>query len=58
MEAAGETALYDAILEGTKMVDEAPGDPDAIRGVVVLTDGKANRLRRPVPCKAGVVSER
>ncbi len=43
MRAAGETALYDAILEGIKMVDEAPGDADTIRGVVVLTDGKANR---------------
>jgi hypothetical protein len=39
----GETALYDAIKRGIEMTDAAPGDADAIRGVVVLTDGGANR---------------
>ena len=37
----GESALYDAIRTGIEMTDQAPGDADAIRGVVVLTDGKA-----------------
>ena len=39
----GGTALYDAIRRGVEMTDAAPGDADAIRGVVVLTDGGANR---------------
>jgi Ca-activated chloride channel family protein len=43
MRAAGETALYEAILEGIKMTDAAAPGLEAIRGVVVLTDGKANR---------------
>ncbi|HLF07906.1 MAG TPA: VWA domain-containing protein [Dehalococcoidia bacterium] len=43
MRANGNTALYDAIIEGVRMTDAAPGDPDAIRGVVVMTDGQANR---------------
>lgn len=38
----GGTALYDAVLEGVRMADAAPADPDAVRGVVVLTDGKSN----------------
>jgi hypothetical protein len=38
----GGTALYDALLEGIRMADAAPADPDAVRGVVVLTDGKSN----------------
>jgi hypothetical protein len=38
----GGTALYDGIIEGIRMTDAAPAAPDAIRGVVVLTDGKAN----------------
>jgi Ca-activated chloride channel family protein len=41
--AGGETALYDAIIAAVHLADDAPGDPDATRGVVVLTDGKANR---------------
>ena len=44
MRARGETALYDAIKAAIEMTDAAaPGDRDAIRGVVVLTDGLANR---------------
>jgi len=43
MRARGETALYDAIKEGIEMTDEAAGPEDAIRAVVVLTDGRANR---------------
>jgi Ca-activated chloride channel family protein len=39
--AKGGTALYDAIQESIQMTDAAPGEPDAIRGVVVLTDGQA-----------------
>jgi Ca-activated chloride channel family protein len=42
LQAVGGTGLYDAIAEAIKMVDDAPGDPEAIRGVVVLTDGEAN----------------
>ncbi|MBI2941373.1 MAG: VWA domain-containing protein [Chloroflexi bacterium] len=45
MQARGNTALYDAIKTGIEMTDAAPGDPDATRGIVVLTDGKANRGR-------------
>ena len=40
--ASGGTALYEAIKAGIYMTDAATGDPDAIRGVVVLTDGRAN----------------
>jgi len=43
MQARGATALYDAIKEGIEMTDEAEGPEDAIRAVVVLTDGRANR---------------
>ena len=43
MRAGGETALYDAILAGIEMTDEAEGAVAAIRAVVVLTDGRANR---------------
>ncbi|MFC1947869.1 VWA domain-containing protein, partial [Chloroflexota bacterium] len=43
MEAQGETALYDAIKKGIEMTDTAEGDENAIRAVVVLTDGQANR---------------
>ena len=39
-QARGGTALYDAIAAGVKMVDDASVAGDAIRGVVVLTDGK------------------
>ncbi len=40
---AGGTNLYDALLEGIRMADSAPAEPQAVRGVVVLTDGKANQ---------------
>ena len=43
LKAGGETALYDAIKAGILMTDEAEGDPNAIRAVVVITDGRANR---------------
>jgi Ca-activated chloride channel family protein len=43
MQADGPTALYEAIKAGIEMTDAAEGGADAIRGVVVLTDGKANR---------------
>ena len=41
MKAAGDTALYDAIQRGIEMVDAAPADSEATRGVVVVTDGRA-----------------
>ena len=40
--ANGSTALYDAIEAGIQLTDAAEGDEDAIRAVVVLTDGQAN----------------
>ena len=43
MQATGNTALYTAIRDAVRMTDEAEADPDATRGVVVLTDGEANR---------------
>ena len=43
MRARGQTALYDAIKEGIEMTDAAKGSSDAIRGIVVLTDGRANQ---------------
>lgn len=43
MKALGSTALYDATRVGIEMTDGASGEPDAIRAVVVLTDGHANR---------------
>ena len=43
MRASGGTALFDAIREAIKMTDDAVADEDSIRGVVVLTDGKANQ---------------
>ena len=46
MRAGGSTALYSAIRTGIEMTDAAPGSPDAIRGVVVLTDGRANKDQR------------
>jgi len=45
MRPSGQTALYDAIAEAIAMTDAAEPGLDAIRGVVVLTDGKANRGR-------------
>ena len=38
-----DDALYDAIKTGVELADKAPGADDSIRGVVVLTDGLANR---------------
>jgi Ca-activated chloride channel family protein len=43
LKAKGETALYDAIKAGVEMTDRAQGSPEAIRAVVVITDGRANR---------------
>ena len=43
VEAEGQTALYDAIKEAIEMTDAADGLADAIRAVVVLTDGQANK---------------
>ena len=43
LRAKGSTALYDAIKAAIGMTDAAGGDPNAIRAVVVLTDGRANR---------------
>ncbi len=45
MTANGQTALYDAVAEGIRLTDAAEGEADAIRGVVVLTDGLANHGR-------------
>ena len=42
MRPRGETALYEAIMAGIEMTAAAPGEEDATRGVVVLTDGLAN----------------
>ena len=43
LRARGVTALYEAIRTGIEMTDAAEGEEDAIRGVVVLTDGQANK---------------
>jgi Ca-activated chloride channel homolog len=43
LKANGKTALYDAIEAGIRSSDAADGDPNAIRAVVVLTDGRGNR---------------
>jgi Ca-activated chloride channel family protein len=40
--ARGGTALYNAVAAGVEMVDTAAGPEDAIRAVVILTDGRAN----------------
>jgi len=42
VQAEGYTALYDAITEGIQMTDSAKGEQNAIRAVVVLTDGQSN----------------
>jgi Ca-activated chloride channel family protein len=42
MKVQSNTALYDAIQAAVQMTDNAPGSPDVIRAVVVLTDGRAN----------------
>ena len=71
LRARGETALYDAIKAGIEMTDAAEGDRDAIRGVVVLTDGRANQCQtrlddlikmassseKPIPAFAGCEGE-
>ena len=41
--ASGETAMYDALAAAIRRVDESEGDENAIRGVVLMTDGKANQ---------------
>ena len=43
LRADGQTALYDAVKAGVEMTDAVEGEPDAIRAVVVLTDGQANK---------------
>jgi Ca-activated chloride channel family protein len=43
LKAQGSTALYDAIRMAVKMTDAATGEEDAIRAVIVLTDGQANK---------------
>jgi Ca-activated chloride channel family protein len=43
LRAQGGTALYQAVAAGVEMADEAEGPEDAIRAVVVLTDGQANQ---------------
>lgn len=45
MEASGNTALYDAIERAISLTDQAPGEPDATRAVVVLSDGAATAGR-------------
>ena len=41
MNAAGATALYDAVARAIQLTDDAAGDPRATRAVVVLSDGRA-----------------
>ena len=48
LRAGGQTALYDAIKAGVEMTDSVEGDADAIRAVVVLTDGQANQGKTKV----------
>lgn len=48
MKAGGGTALYDAIKAGIEMTDLMSGPEDAIRAVVVLTDGHDNRSKTPL----------
>ncbi|MGZ6222632.1 MAG: extracellular solute-binding protein [Syntrophales bacterium] len=42
MRAQSDTALYDGIKRGIELTDQATGEANAIRAVVVLTDGQAN----------------
>jgi hypothetical protein len=42
LRAQAGTSLYDGIKAGIDLTDKAVGEENAIRGVVVLTDGKAN----------------
>jgi hypothetical protein len=44
-QARGGTALYDAVAAGVRMADDAAVEGDAIRGVVVMTDGQRNNGR-------------
>jgi Ca-activated chloride channel family protein len=67
MQATGETALYDAVERAVQITDEASGDRNATRAVVVLSDGVANqgtigltdivdvnsKQERPVPSFSG-----
>ena len=41
-QAGGGTALYDAVRKAVEMVDRYPLSDEAIRGVVLLTDGERN----------------
>jgi hypothetical protein len=41
LNASGGTALYDAVRTAVEVADNAEGPPDAIRAVVILTDGRA-----------------
>lgn len=43
LRAQSDTALYDGVKKGIELTDNATGDDNAIRAVVVLTDGQANR---------------
>ncbi len=42
MTVGGDSGLYDAIMTGITMSDAAAAGPDAIRAVVVLSDGRTN----------------
>ena len=42
LQAGGGSVLYDAVRAAIEMTDAAEGDPDAIRAVVVMTDGGVN----------------
>ena len=42
MNTLSATALYDALKQAVEMTDSAPAEDNAIRAVVVLTDGQAN----------------
>jgi Ca-activated chloride channel homolog len=42
MRTESDTALYDGIKSGIELTDQANGEANAIRAVVVLTDGQAN----------------
>ncbi|GHJ48369.1 hypothetical protein Cs7R123_57110 [Catellatospora sp. TT07R-123] len=43
----GDTPLYRAIAESAQVVRAAPGEPDDLRAVVVLTDGRDTSKPRP-----------
>lgn len=46
LQASGGTALFDALERAIIAADQAPGDADTIRGVVILTDGQATAGQR------------